>query len=462
MEENNIYVYRARFQPFCRDHYEVIQGFWKNFVKVETDEEKPDLYLWAVRSLRTTALDVLRGDINGNILNEPEFFRHRPQFNPFRFAESTRIFRHDLHQFINDDKDSGDVEAEELESFKDWTSKYLHFVSIPFSIHELTAYWNGHAHIYEEDRNAQQLNANGQFHKIFSSTYPKTNYVLETSTAANHQESRQQSRMEIAKSMAARFRDTGLHVMPNILLPIFDNQDLDDGELLKACAWKYTCVYLDWFRKDCCDITAQSTNFTYFASIENRNVRLCAQNAFMYFAWIHHLQTQDNDRFNTHDYANEILNVEAFLKKRSTSGTVRLFRERINQQRWATLENMVSVEIAQNMFSKIQAPKVARDFPSEADVISSLSPVIDTLLALINSFVNRGWSTADKITQFENNQLHDILNSMQKLSECPENLKGIDVEISDALRSVASCTQVKKINSGYAKIIVEFTNKSGQ
>ncbi|WP_141699068.1 hypothetical protein [Candidatus Thiosymbion oneisti] len=457
MESVESYVYRARFQPFCRDHYEVIQAFWKRFVKDRKNgEPECHLYLWAVRSLRTTAINVHPHDINGDITGRPELFRHRVEFNPFRFPECVRIFRRDLRFFLDSDKQElPDQSKEEFDKFKEWLSVHLHILSVPFSIDEMTNYWHdSKGHIYEAidpvDQNYQKLN--GKFRSLFDSIFPNTSQVLNE----EFNDKRNVSWFEIAKSLVARFQDTGSHDMPHILLPMFDHQDTLDHQKLKVCNWQRYYCYLDWVDPNRRVIrNGRHTDTILLVKTPDRIEQLSAQNAFIYYALLLYLGEDKSKGLYPQEqsYGDEIKLAEDFLEGRSSKQTITLFKENVIDYRknHATqLEAGFAIDAVDNLFNMIRMPNTA---PDDAEQLSPLWSN-NSDLHKIRKFVEQNWTEGDLKTRVGHGdwQFKSLLEKMKDILG--------QASVKQAMMRVSLCDKPASIDREDAKTILEYDEGS--
>lgn len=345
------YVYRARFQPFCKDHYEAIQGFWCRYVKPRVEDNlnkanytlmdlvngkikaidayvidaAPDLYLWVVKTLSTTAYNMGKLNTVGG-----ELFRHISIFNPFSFMECQKIIRKDMYYFIEKELEAFSEDEHEdpvyidLVIFKTWILSHLHVVSIPFTIEQMQKYWDSDTS--EDDKGwifgdkDKVDKGTSEFIKIFNTLYRETKRGLQTSNI-------DQSVNEMALNLATRFKDTSCQVVPPMYLPIFDQQDKIDFTKLSIVKWTKEVCYRPWV-----DIgngkNGGHLNNLYFKTglkEDNDNRFLCAQNAFIYLVFLLLIQYGKTDQSLIDKVKNEKDRLNIFLECRSTPETVKMF-----------------------------------------------------------------------------------------------------------------------------------------
>lgn len=348
----DLYVYRARFQPFCRDHYEAIQGFWQKYVKPKVEYEKensncnkegksdadmayesdkaPELYLWVVKRLSTTAYNM--GKVNPDDMGK-EFFRHLSFFNPFDYMLCSKVIRKDLFYFIDKDMEDYEQSKKELVELKKWAEVHLHIVSIPFSINEIVLYWGAdNGFIYEKTSSIKPNRGNSKFIEIFSNLYSDTHDMLMEFDKNKTDEDcfySDRSVSEIALNLATRFKDTSSGDEPCMFLPIFDAQDLLDIRDLEQCEWNHKVCYLPWLNPNFDDNVTKSVR--YFTTQLNNitNVNLCTQNAFIYYVYLKLIE-EDKIDVKVDGIAKKVVKLKTFLTKRSTSNTVDLFVDMVD------------------------------------------------------------------------------------------------------------------------------------
>ncbi len=408
------YVYRARFQPFCRDHYEAIQGFWNHYVKNMETDDTPELYLWVVKSLFTTAYNMNDFDVKNKNAN---YYRHLSFFNPLEYMECVRVIRRDLYYFIEDDlnklrqrlcsiQTNGDEKSKEkdLEKFKTWAMVHLHIISIPFSIKDLVQYREndkkGSGSAYN-DKN-KSINTDSAFYDIFKDLYPIISNVQERLKSKTNEQGIKAIDMnsslileeleplppleivekllasatsEIALTLLTRFKDTSSKNIPNIYLPFFDPQDDEDAEYLNVSEFNEhneLCI-LPWLNEKEINNSINSKDpgeRKWYQTTLAKKVKVCAQNAFIYYVYLllakKKFLKEDKD-IDEDTYEKELANVENFLKRRSTRQTVNLFKHKVKDlisdiEDSPNKKDMLSnaKENLRNSFELIQLPNSAR------------------------------------------------------------------------------------------------------
>jgi hypothetical protein len=435
------YIYRGRFQPFCRDYYEAILGFYLEFAHDKGESLQPDLILWVVRHIRTSALTL--GILENEHDFDDELFRHIVYFNPFRFHECIKEIRLGLVHYTNEDitKVDPDEEKKKLECFLKWANVNVHPISIPISISEMTEYIDGKT-VIDILKNQNKIEKkNGKFHQLLKHTQPKVFRILESSNNDDHNS----AWGELAKMLAARVTDS-FHPNTNqfkIFLPIFDKQDIADSIALEKSGWSCELRYMH---------LSHSNQLSYTVPMpKDPGHKLCTFNAYIFYAFILSLEAS-NDNFSISQFNLDRNILREFLIKRSTQNYFDSFVKRVNelleefkQEHFADLNAFInhSDRIAQ-IFNFIAIP----NYPDKPQFILKIDfPIqFEGYIELAKKFIqNSSFIGKDKSKNLNDNgqhQIADLVKAVTFFSSITLNefndLKPIDKENIESLIQVST------------------------
>jgi hypothetical protein len=166
------YVLRARFQPFCRDHYEAILSFFLEFARDKKDP--PHLHLWIVRHVETLANSAGIQSVCSHDIKE--LCRHLIYFNPLRLDECITGIRQGIHHYVGADlkrfAEAGEP-RKVLEVFIEWSATHLHACPVRISVNEMGEFWGNLDYTKRiPDGNYQTVPADGFVARLLGRSLP--------------------------------------------------------------------------------------------------------------------------------------------------------------------------------------------------------------------------------------------------------------------------------------------------
>jgi hypothetical protein len=253
-EVNNMAVtmMRSRFQPFTKGHYEAIRSYYL-YRKNKPDLNLPEkLVLCIIRDFDTVRMAQHRtGDklVTGAETDDELalIFRHLDFFNPFSAYEVIEQIQHSLHCFATEDELT--YQDPDYEKFVDG----IMIVLCPLKFGELLEA------VRKEDFAPRHLerHVNNVRNRVMEVLQQKT---VESSLQKELNEAFEESKEELMNNVLntwARFIRDLLPKEPYSqvywLMPIFDQEDLNDFNMLKSSQMNFSAYYIimDGYKYDC-------------------------------------------------------------------------------------------------------------------------------------------------------------------------------------------------------------------
>lgn len=447
------YIYRSRFQPFCRDHYEAILGFYLEFAHEK--EAKPDLILWVVRHIRTSALSYGIQLDDSDI--DDDLFRHIVQFNPFRFHECLKEIQQGIVYYSNLDKRDvtyqNDVDA--ISSFLEWSRTNIYPISVPLSLAEMTEYI-GDGTVLDAFKNpGEAINIeNGRFNKLLKQTQPK---LYETLNNQKDRNAKLNSVEELAKLLASRITDSCDQKDIKFFMPLFDQQDVQDSLSLRNSNWNYINRSITF--------TSEKTHPIIISEFVQYDIS--ALNGFVLYSFL--LSASIFGREQTRKMS-EIMKqngLKDFLINRSSTECFNKFEDRVKKlltlyekAEYNKLNNYIShPEQFKKIFDYIAVPKTTFNAHNLHSLKLREFKILKDLIEIF--LTNPLFQQANTKQLFDNFQVENLIQLVKSFKEkiTDDNYRELTSEHKNSINNILSAKVVDEINTVDVKVFQKIINQ---
>lgn len=208
-------IFRGRFQPFTRVHYECIKTFFHESLTWEErtyDDRLPWLILCIVRDYETLGSEYRLLASNPSA---ERFFRHLFLFNPFSILECEREIQTGIHTYIEEDRLKTRYRDKLIDRFKKFLRTRLFIEALPIKFQHLLKFNSRTTSPSDKENTYQTI--------VAAFREPESPSSEEGRTARN-----------LAKLLCCLTKEL-LHIeecQREWLVPIFDYEDITDSRML--------------------------------------------------------------------------------------------------------------------------------------------------------------------------------------------------------------------------------------
>jgi len=243
-----ITMMRSRFQPFTKGHYEAIRSYY--LARKEKSNLPEKLVLCIIRDFDTVRM--ARPQVGDRLVTGAEIddelaliFRHLDFFNPFSAYEVIEQVQHSLHCFATEDELT--YQDPDYEKFVDGIMTVL----CPLKFGELLEA------LRKEDFAPRHLerHVNNVRNRVMEVLQEKN---IESSLQKELNNAFEESKVELMNNVLNTWARFIRDLLPDPshlywLMPIFDQEDLNDFNMLKSSQMNFSAYYIimDGYKYDC-------------------------------------------------------------------------------------------------------------------------------------------------------------------------------------------------------------------